>query len=218
MGGGAELGNITLPYYQSDQITSDMINPFTGQNMGKYSRPDYKLREQGISDNLGDVGTNFLESLLSRQNQGLPEELKTLLKTSAENSLNSGYTTGKRLLQEQTAGKQLPTGALTKGFTDLATNRSAGQVQSDANISLQDYQALQSNRDKALAGFMGLQGLASNMAGNRNNTIMGLAGMQNNYNSQKYQTEKANEFSWGDALGDVLGAGGKLAGAAIGKK
>lgn len=50
-------------------------------------------------------------------------------------------------------------------------------------------------------------------------TLQGLAGQQtgmmNQYNMGKYQTDKQNEFSWGDALGGFLSAGGQVGGAAM---
>ena len=63
---------------------------------------------------------------------------------------------------------------------------------------------------------------AKNSAFNNYGNLIGLASGESNnansYNLNKYQIDKSNEFSWGDALGGALGAGGSIAGAGISRK
>jgi len=181
-----------------------------GAELQSFQNPS--LKGTGIGENLGQTGQDFLSSLLAKQNQGLSPELKALLEKSTSNTLDSTFTSGKRALTEATAGKQLPTGALTKGITDLYTNRARGLNEAKTNIELQDYTAKENNYAKALQGFLQLQQLAGNLAGQNNSNQLQLSGMKNNYNLNKYQVDEQNSFGWGDLFGGLFGAGGKILG------
>lgn len=177
-----------------------------------------KQESYGINDQLGSTGRGFMNDLLSRQNQGLPEDLKALIRNQAEALTNAQLTSAKRQAKEGLAGRQVPTGAIVRTMADLFTNKANTMLGVNKDIAMGDYQAKESNRDKALSGYVGLQGLANSIASSKNSFNLQNANMTNNYNTQKYQVDKANEFNWGQALGDVFGLGGTIGGAMIGKK
>ena len=164
----------------------------------------------GIQENLGDTGQGFLNDLMSRQNQGLPEKLKNLLRKGFEDTANASLVSAKRQMKESTAGKQLPTGALLNSLGDLYQQKATGQNQMNTDIAFKDYDAKSKNQMNAFQGFLGLQGAASGIAGNKNQFALGKAGMQNQYGMDKYKIDKENEFNWGKVFGDLLGAGGEL--------
>lgn len=188
---------------------------------GESSVPQMVQAQQagyGIKDNLGDTGQGFLNDLQSRANQGLPDELKNLLRASAEQTANSSFTASKRAMSEQLAGRQLPTGAMLRPLADLYGTKANAMTGINKDIALNDYQALTQNRDKALSGFMGLQGLSSGIAGQKNAFSLNNANQLNQYNMNKYQIDESNKFDWGGMLGSLLGVGGQIGGAFIGRK
>lgn len=175
------------------------------------------MEKYGIQDQLGSTGQGFLNDLLARQNQGLPDQLKALITKQAEDTVNASLTSAKRQAKESLAGRQVPTGSLVRTMADLYTNKANVMTGVNKDLALSDYQEKVANQAKALQGFLGLQGMASGMAGSKNQFNLSTAGMQNAYNMNKYNVDKANEFNWGEALGSLFGAGGTIGGAMIGK-
>lgn len=169
----------------------------------------------GIQENLGNTGQGFMNELLSRQNQGLPDDIKALIKKGIEDTQNASIVSAKRQMKEATAGKQLPTGAIMNGLADLYSQKATAVNQGNTDIAFKDYDAKSKNQQNALQGFMGLQGLASGIAGNKNQLAFNLSNAKNQYGMNKYQIDKENEMDWGKIFGDLVGAAGTVGGAAI---
>ena len=169
----------------------------------------------GIQENLGATGQGFLNDLQSRKNEGLPPALKALLLKSAEDNANNSLVSSKRAMTEQLAGRQLPTGAMLRPMGDLYSQKANTMTGVNKDIAMGDYQAQQTNRDKALSGFLGLTGASTGIAGQKNAFNLQNANQRNQYGMEKYKIDKSNEFDWGKLMGDLAGAGGQLGGAAI---
>lgn len=176
-----------------------------------------QMQSYGIKDQLGGTGQNFLNDLINRQNEGLPGALKEMIKGEAEALANASLVSAKRMAKEGLSGKQVPTGSLVRAMSDLYTQKANQMMGVNKDLALSDYETQMKNRDKALSGFMGLQGLAAQLAGSKNQFNLSTAGMQNEYNMNQYKIDKENEFNWGDALGSFLGMSGTIGGALIGK-
>lgn len=188
---------------------------------GSSTVPNMVMPQQagyGIKENLGDTGQGLLTDLLARQNQGLPDELKNLLRNSAEQNANNSFSASKRAMQEQLAGRQLPTGAMLRPLADLYNTKAQTMTGVNKDIALNDYQAQQANRQNALSGFLGLTNASTGIAGQKNAFSLNSANQRNQYNLNKYQIDKENEFDWGGLLGGLFGVGGTLGGAYISRK
>lgn len=181
-----------------------------GTQVPTYQDPN--LVGYGIEENLGSTGQGFMNDLLARQNQGLPDEIKNLIRKGIEDTQNASIVSAKRQMKEATAGKQLPTGAIMSGLADLYSQKATAVNQGNTDIAFKDYDAKTKNQANALQGFMGLQGLASGIAGNKNQLAFNLSNAKNQYGMNKYQIDKENEFSFGKLFGDLFNVGGSVLG------
>lgn len=133
------------------------------------------------------------EQFLSQAKTGLDPKMRDLLTNQAGGQIRGG----EQSINENTVG--MPIGAKLAALTSLRSNVNKGLQGSLVEGDLNARQQGAGNIFNTLG--LGMQG--SNMA--------------NQYAMNKYQIDKQNEFSWGDALGSLLGAGGQLGSAAIGK-
>lgn len=138
----------------------------------------------------------LFDQLYGQSLNGLTPEERANLEKRAGGELRSG-TQG---LNEQFAGMgNVPIGAKAGAYTNLRSgiNENLLNAINSGNLASKGY---------GLQGISNLLGLGMSESGNRNQ-----------FNMSKYQIDKENEFSFGDFLGGVLGAGGQIGSALIRK-
>lgn len=144
---------------------------------------------QGIFDKgLYDQFTNMAKN-------GLDPKVKAMLEGQAGGQIAGGNQS----INESFAGSGLSQGAKLGAQTALRSN-----VGKNLNNSLLegDMNARQQGAGNIFSTLgLGMQG----------------ANSQNDYNLNKYNIDKQNEFSFGDAIGGLLGVGGQLGSSYIGK-
>ena len=150
-------------------------------------------------------GQELYDTILSQFKNGLPDNIRDIYLKQGKAQIGSNLAEGNQNLKESLAGagSNVPIDALISGQTKL---------QSGANkeiAGLNDTVALR-NMDFKEQGYNDLLKLFGLAGGDASNT--------NSFNLNKYQIDKENEFSWGDALGGALGAGGQIGGAALKRK
>ena len=136
------------------------------------------------------------DQYLAMAKNGLDPKMKAMLEGQAGGQIRGG----EQSINESFAGSGLPVGAQLGAKTALR-----GNVTKNLQNSLLEGDA--NARQQGTANIMGTLGLGQQGAG-----------MLNQYNMGKYQIDKENEFSWGDALGGLLGAGGSIGSAGISRK
>ena len=144
----------------------------------------------------GQESFHFATQLMEK---GLPPELKQAIENQFQGNLGGQLRSGEQQLRENFASQgKGPTGALLGGLVSQQANANNTSKDFYANLLGQDFNA----RQQGFNNLTGLQGLLAQ-----------ISGQQNAYNMQKYQTDKENEFSWGDLGGDIFGAFGQIIGA-----
>jgi len=141
----------------------------------------------------GQRSFDFATQLMAN---GLPPELKQAMTNQFQGNLGGQLRSGEQALQENFASQGGgPTGALLGGLVSQQANANNASKDYYANLLNQDFGARQQ-------GFNNLTNIQSLLAS--------LTGQKNDYNMNKYQIDKQNEFSWGQFLGDALGFGSKF--------
>lgn len=150
-------------------------------------------------------GKMFLDDFLKQYKEGLPQNIKDIYLKQGKGQIGSQLRQGQEQLKENFAstGGNVPIDAMIAGQTKLQNSANNSLANLTDKYAMMNYDA----KNSAFGNYGNLIGLAS---GEGNN--------QNSFNLNKYQIDKANEFSWGDALGGALGAGGSVAGGAISRK
>ncbi len=150
-------------------------------------------------------GKMFLDDFLKQYKEGLPQNIKDIYLKQGKGQIGSQLRQGQEQLKENFAstGGNVPIDAMIAGQTKLQNSANNSLANLTDKYAMMNYDA----KNSAFGNYGNLIGLAS---GEGNN--------QNSFNLNKYQIDKANEFSWGDALGGALGAGGSIAGGAISRK
>lgn len=150
-------------------------------------------------------GKMFLDDFLKQYKEGLPQNIKDIYLKQGKGQIGSQLKQGQEQLKENFAstGANVPIDAMIAGQNKLQSSANNSLANLTDKYAMMNYDA----KNSAFNNYGNLIGLAS---GESNNA--------NSFNLNKYQIDKANEFSWGDALGGVLGAGGSIAGAGISRK
>jgi hypothetical protein len=139
---------------------------------------------------------DLYKQFLQQAKTGLTPEQKAMIEGKSAGSQRSG----EQALREQFASMgNTPVGAQVGAQTNLRSglnkNLLSALLEGDTNA-----------KQQGVGNIMSTLGLG--MRG---------SGQQNQYNMGKYQIDKENEFSWGDALGGLLGAGGQIGSSLISK-
>ena len=149
-----------------------------------------------IKGSKGIFDKGLYDQFLAMAKNGLDPKVKAMIEGQAGGQIAGGT----QAINESFAGSGLSQGSKLAGMTALRSN--VGKNTQNALLE-GDMNARQTG------------------AGNVFNTLgIGQSGSNamNQYNMGKYQIDKENEFSWGDAIGGLLGAGGSVAGAGISRK
>ena len=144
----------------------------------------------------GMFDKGLYDQFLAMAKNGLDPKVKAMIEGQAGGQIRGG----EQAINESFAGSGGSMGSKLAGLTALRSNVGKNTQQS------------------LLEGDMNARQMG---AGNVFNTLgIGQSGANslNQYNMGKYQIDKENEFSWGDALGGLLGAGGSVASAGISRK
>lgn len=161
-----------------------------GESAPAWQAPD-------IGKNLASMGGRELEAYAKNMlQQGLDPKQRAMIEGQAAGSLRSG----EQNLREQFASMgNAPIGAQVGAQTNLRS--SIGKNLADT--------LLQGDLSAKQQGFNNWTGLGQ--------MAMGISGMQNQYGMDAYKINKENEFSWGNFLGSLLGAGGNVLGGWLSK-
>jgi len=157
------------------------------------------------TDNTLPGGKMFLDDFLKQYKEGLPQNIKDIYLKQGKGQIGSQLRQGQEQLKEGFAstGVNVPIDAMIAGQNKLQNSANNSLANLADKYAMMNYDA----KNSAFNNYGNLIGLAS---GESNNA--------NSFNLNKYQIDKSNEFSWGDALGGALGAGGTIAGAGISRK
>jgi len=157
------------------------------------------------TDNTLPGGKMFLDDFLKQYKEGLPQNIKDIYLKQGKGQIGSQLRQGQEQLKEGFAstGANVPIDAMIAGQNKLQSSANNSLANLTDKYAMMNYDA----KNSAFNNYGNLIGLAS---GESNNA--------NSFNLNKYQIDKSNEFSWGDALGGALGAGGSIAGAGISRK
>lgn len=213
-------GKTEVPNYQDPQYTDPNIKNFSNTNQ-------YGNNTGGL-DYLDDASKNMILEAYNRRNQGLPDNIKQNWLKTAEESKNKNLSEYKDLLLRGANKSGVPISALTNSASDFMAKENVSGRQTARDISTADYSAQQQNYGDSIKTYLQGLGIGTGIWGQQNSNQLSGAGMKNQFEMNntnnknqfamnKYQAEKANEFNWGDALGSLLGLGGTLGGAFIGK-
>lgn len=174
------------------------------QEQGQPNNWNPLLKNQQTNNTLPG-GKMFLDDFLKQYKEGLPQNIKDIYLKQGKGQIGSQLRQGQEQLKENFAGTggNVPIDAMIAGQTKLQDSANNSLANLTDKYAMMNYDA----KNSAFGNYGNLIGLAS---GEGNN--------QNSFNLNKYQIDKANEFSWGDALGGALGAGGSVAGGAISRK
>lgn len=166
---------------------------------------DFGIGMPSNTDNTLPGGKMFLDDFLKQYKEGLPQNIKDIYLKQGKGQIGSQLRQGQEQLKEGFAstGVNVPIDAMIAGQNKLQNSANNSLANLTDKYAMMNYDA----KNSAFNNYGNLIGLAS---GESNNA--------NSYNLNKYQIDKSNEFSWGDALGGALGAGGSIAGAGISRK
>lgn len=166
---------------------------------------DFGIGMPSNTDNTLPGGKMFLDDFLKQYKEGLPQNIKDIYLKQGKGQIGSQLKQGQEQLKENFAstGGNVPIDAMIAGQNKLQSSANNSLANLTDKYAMMNYDA----KNSAFNNYGNLIGLAS---GESNNA--------NSFNLNKYQIDKANEFSWGDALGSALGAGGSIAGAGISRK
>lgn len=152
---------------------------------------------QGTSSGLPN-GEEILNRLLEEMRNGLPGDFKKKLEAQGKGAISGNLKTGEEQLRRTVARQgDVPIGAKTDALAGL--NQNANKSLNDLYLGIgdMDYKAMQN----AFAKY-----------GDLNRLAFGKSALVNDSRLKGYEIDKANEFSWGDALGGLFGAGGNVLG------
>lgn len=144
-------------------------------------------------------GQDLYDTILKQFKGGLPDNIRDIYLKQGKGQIGSNLAQGQQSLKESLAGAggNVPIDALIAGQTKLQSNANKEIAGLNDTVAMRDMDF----KEQGYNDLLKLFGLAS---GDSNST--------NQYNMAKYQTDKANEFSWGDALGGLFGLGGNVGG------
>lgn len=176
--------------------------------LGQFTNPQFN--QLGFN-NLQD-GDFLRQSSLDQYSSGLPPQLRARLETQGLGNISGQIQAGRSRVQNaegSTGGKLGAIAGLYGGGANAAQNL-------QSNIAQQDYGA----RQQGLQNYQQLLGLGANIGGMKNQFNLQSADMRNQYGLASYQLEqqyKPKGFDWGGLLGGILGLGGSLGGAMLGR-
>lgn len=150
-------------------------------------------------------GEDFFNSFLKQYKEGLPKDISDIYTKQGKQQIGSNLEEGKQdLLESLTgSGSGVPIDALIGGNAKLQNNANKSFASLTDQLAMRNYGAKQD----AFGNYANLIGLATGQGTNKNT-----------FDMNKYNIDKQNEFSWGDALGATLGVGGSVASAGITRK
>lgn len=162
-------------------------------------------KKKGIDESYLPGGKDFYEAFMKQYKEGLPKDISDIYTKQGKAQIGSQLAEGQQELLESLtgSGSGVPIDALIGGNTRLQNNANKSMSNLSDTLAMRNYGAKQD----AFSNYANLIGLAT-----------GQGASNNAFNMQKYQIDKDKEFSWGDALGGLLGAGGSVASAGITRK
>ena len=178
--------------------------------------PNFTLpNEASYSVDQLDGGRAIYNSIFSRMDQGLPEDIKRLLTERGISMISGNTQAAKQAITE--AGGDAPgtSGLSALGRVYAQSGKDLTGLNTD--IALKDYEARNTNYERAINNYNSLINSATNLGQVRNQFGLGRAQMANDNELKQYQIDEANKFSWGDLAGSVLGAAGQVGAAGITK-
>lgn len=143
-------------------------------------------------------GKELLDSILNEMRNGLPAKLRAQMEASGKGAI-SGRTKSAEDQLARTFAQQgdIPVGARTDALSKVDENARKTLNDLYLGLSKADYEAMQ----RAFGKYTDLNQLA-----------FGKSAATNQPRLAAYEIDKANDFSWGDALGGLFGLGGNILG------
>lgn len=162
--------------------------------MGSTERP--KLEEGSIGALEG--GNDVFQQVMNEMRSGMPVNLRSRIEKQGRGSVAGNLKSGEEQLRRTFAQQgDVPIGARSDAMAGL--NQNANKSLNDLYLGIgdMDYKAMQN---------------AFNKYGDLNRLALGKSGLINDSRLKGYQIDSENDFSWGDALGGLFGAGGNVLG------
>ena len=184
-----------------------------GATLPNYTAP--QLGGFGIENIQG--GKGVLDEVWNKRNEGLPTDVLSRMQRQGLGGISGNLQAGLNQINQGFSGSGLSQGARLGAISDLYQGSGRSQIDLQDRMANMNYQAKQQNYGDAFNRYMSLINQAAGIGQMQNQNALASASMQNQWGMNKYNIDKQNEFSWGDALGSLLGAGGMIGGAMLGK-
>jgi len=157
-----------------------------------------KKRNSGLP-----FGKDMLDNIMSEIKNGLPADLRSRIENQGTGAISGNLKSGEEKMRRTFASEgDVPIGARTDAMSNLNKNANKSLNDLYTNIGDMDYKAMQNAYGKY---------------GDLIRLAMGKANSTNDARLKSYQIESEGDFSWGDAIGGLLGAGGQIGGAILSK-
>lgn len=173
-----------------------------------------KEADYGVGNLYG--GGELWKSLQGKMNSGLSSEARGIMEKQGLGGISGQTSAGLDKIKTGFNNAGLSSAAKLGAMSNLYQGQQDATSGLFQNIGLAEEQARQRNYGTGLEGMLGMYSAADRLSGLKNQFALNSSGMQNEYNMNKYQVDKQNEFSWGGLLGGLLGVGGQLGGAYLG--
>lgn len=161
-------------------------------------------------------GSELWNNLKSKMGQGLDPQTRSIMEQQGLGGISGQTQAGLDKIKTGFSNSGLSKAAQLGAMSNLYGNQQEATQNLFSNIGLAEQKARDQNYTTGLAGLFNMYGAADRLSGMQNQFGLQSAGMQNEYNMNKYNVDKQNEFSWGNLLGGLLGAGGQFAGGLAG--
>ena len=211
MGSTAQLSEFNQPGQTTQQVPL-FKNLFGNQiygNQTSVTKPDYSTGNM-------EFGPDMLKKVMGRMGQGLDPQTRSIMEQQGLGGISGQTQAGMDKIKSGFNNAGLSQSAKLGAMSSLYGNQQDATQKLFGNIGLAEEDARNRNWSQGLQGYLGLTGQGANIGNMKYGNELQLSNMQNAYNMNKYNIDKQNEFSWGDLLGGLLGAGGQLGGAYLG--
>ena len=187
--------------------------------MGSTQAPTFQVaKESGYGLNNVEGGAGLFSQIQNHMNEGISPQAREAFFTNLAGKNTGMLTTGTNKINESfSQGGRMGSSAKLSAISSLFDSIDSNSNKAGNDFLLEDDQRRASNFSGGMGQLFGLLDLARTIGANKNQFSLSSTGMQNENAMNRYKIDKENEFNWGSAIGSLIGAGGQVAGAYLGK-